>query len=285
MNVWFVLCTDDGLDGGTAEQLSASMAKAAPELKQCVTSCKHIAETARQQSNFQNVSSTFLHLLRFKSTSVIISNFFLTPGEWRVVPGRPGDWQGLLYCRGAGVFHRHNWDLPDGPFQPASFFTFPWRSQEVSPSNEQSHWSNWEWGLSRFPGMNQVKISRFYPFNGSGNLTASVCDLSLMTQRGWRRHSCVYLHLVMWVCGLSQSEICLLMVIKDSLHSCCVIHDAAHWYQLWLIVEVENVLRKMLYKKKDFLSSSCYQFSVCCKFYFFTCCWKKTIWDICWSHL
>lgn len=63
MNIWSVLHTDDGLEGGTAEQLSISLAKASPELKKCVASCKHIAETARQQSNFQNVSSTNSHLL------------------------------------------------------------------------------------------------------------------------------------------------------------------------------------------------------------------------------
>uniref|UniRef100_A0A3Q3WK57 Uncharacterized protein n=1 Tax=Mola mola TaxID=94237 RepID=A0A3Q3WK57_MOLML len=44
----------DGLEGGTAEQLSNCLAKASPELKKCVTSCIHIAETARQQNNFEN---------------------------------------------------------------------------------------------------------------------------------------------------------------------------------------------------------------------------------------
>ncbi|KAG7214708.1 hypothetical protein INR49_010600 [Caranx melampygus] len=46
---------NDGLGGATAEQLGASLAKVSPQLKQCVASCKHIAETARQQNNFQNV--------------------------------------------------------------------------------------------------------------------------------------------------------------------------------------------------------------------------------------
>lgn len=46
---------DAGLEGGTAEQLGASLARASPELRQCVASCKHIAETARQQNSFQNV--------------------------------------------------------------------------------------------------------------------------------------------------------------------------------------------------------------------------------------
>lgn len=67
MNIWPVLYTDDGLEGGTAEHLSTSLAKASPELKKCVASCKHIAETARQQNNFQNVSSTFSDRLIFSS--------------------------------------------------------------------------------------------------------------------------------------------------------------------------------------------------------------------------
>lgn len=68
MNVWSsdVLWIDDGLEAGTAEQLGISLAKASPEVKQCVASCKHIAEAARQQSNFQNVGfyiDTHAHLL------------------------------------------------------------------------------------------------------------------------------------------------------------------------------------------------------------------------------
>ncbi|XP_028987446.1 acetylcholine receptor subunit gamma [Betta splendens] len=54
----------DGLDVGTAEQLGASLAKASPELKQCVASCKHIAETAKQQSTFQNENEEWFLLAR-----------------------------------------------------------------------------------------------------------------------------------------------------------------------------------------------------------------------------
>ncbi|XP_038575179.1 acetylcholine receptor subunit gamma isoform X1 [Micropterus salmoides] len=54
----------DGLEGGTAEQLSVSLAKASPELKQCVSSCKHIAETAKQQSNFQNENEEWFLVAR-----------------------------------------------------------------------------------------------------------------------------------------------------------------------------------------------------------------------------
>lgn len=56
-----------------------------------------------------------------------------------MVPCGPGDRQGLFYHHGVGVFHRHDRDLPDGPFQPASLLAFPRGSQEVSPSNKQSH--------------------------------------------------------------------------------------------------------------------------------------------------
>lgn len=55
--------TEDGFEEGTAEQLSASLAKASPQLRQCVISCKHIAETARQQNNFQNVRSTIIIII------------------------------------------------------------------------------------------------------------------------------------------------------------------------------------------------------------------------------
>ncbi|XP_068593587.1 acetylcholine receptor subunit gamma [Cebidichthys violaceus] len=55
---------NDGLEGGTAEQLSASLARASPQLKQCVTSCKHIAETARQQNNFQNENEEWFLVAR-----------------------------------------------------------------------------------------------------------------------------------------------------------------------------------------------------------------------------
>ncbi|TKS79928.1 Acetylcholine receptor subunit gamma [Collichthys lucidus] len=54
----------DGLEGGTAEHLSTSLAKASPELKKCVASCKHIAETARQQNNFQNENEEWFLVAR-----------------------------------------------------------------------------------------------------------------------------------------------------------------------------------------------------------------------------
>uniref|UniRef100_A0AAY5K021 Cholinergic receptor, nicotinic, gamma n=1 Tax=Esox lucius TaxID=8010 RepID=A0AAY5K021_ESOLU len=44
----------DGLDGGTAQDLRASLAQASPEVRQCVASCKHIAQSARQQNSFDS---------------------------------------------------------------------------------------------------------------------------------------------------------------------------------------------------------------------------------------
>uniref|UniRef100_A0A6Q2Y315 Uncharacterized protein n=1 Tax=Esox lucius TaxID=8010 RepID=A0A6Q2Y315_ESOLU len=43
-----------GLDGGTAQDLRASLAQASPEVRQCVASCKHIAQSARQQNSFDS---------------------------------------------------------------------------------------------------------------------------------------------------------------------------------------------------------------------------------------
>lgn len=62
--------TEDELEGGTAEQLSASLGKASSQLQQCVSSCKHIAKTARQQNNFKKVRSTFLYLLLFSGFNI-----------------------------------------------------------------------------------------------------------------------------------------------------------------------------------------------------------------------
>ncbi|XP_061696470.1 acetylcholine receptor subunit gamma [Syngnathoides biaculeatus] len=53
-----------GLEGVTAEQLSVSLAKAAPELKQCVTSCTQIAEMTKQDNNFQNENEEWIRVAR-----------------------------------------------------------------------------------------------------------------------------------------------------------------------------------------------------------------------------
>ncbi|XP_028327880.1 acetylcholine receptor subunit gamma [Gouania willdenowi] len=54
----------DGLESDTAEQLSVSLAKVSPELKQCVASCKRIAETRRQQNNFQSENEEWFLVAR-----------------------------------------------------------------------------------------------------------------------------------------------------------------------------------------------------------------------------
>ncbi|KAM9322107.1 acetylcholine receptor subunit gamma [Pholidichthys leucotaenia] len=54
----------DGLEGATAYHLSASLARASPELKQCVASCKHIAETTRQHNDFQNENEEWFLIAR-----------------------------------------------------------------------------------------------------------------------------------------------------------------------------------------------------------------------------
>ncbi|XP_074507205.1 acetylcholine receptor subunit gamma [Sebastes fasciatus] len=70
----------DGLEGGTAEHLSASLANASPQLKQCVSSCKHIAETTRQQNNFQNENEEWFLVARVIDRVcfiVMVSVFFI----------------------------------------------------------------------------------------------------------------------------------------------------------------------------------------------------------------
>ncbi|XP_063049013.1 acetylcholine receptor subunit gamma [Engraulis encrasicolus] len=44
----------NGLEEGTAQAIGASLAKASVEVQECVAACKHITESARQQSDFQN---------------------------------------------------------------------------------------------------------------------------------------------------------------------------------------------------------------------------------------
>lgn len=126
--------TDEGLEGGTAEQLSTSLARASPELRKCVASCKRIAESTRKQNNFQNVRSvkffSFHHTFTcrvFAGLHQFWSLISTNTGERRVVPSGPCLRQGLLSCHSDGVFHRYYWDLPHGSFQPASFLTFPGR--------------------------------------------------------------------------------------------------------------------------------------------------------------
>ncbi|XP_077580642.1 acetylcholine receptor subunit gamma [Stigmatopora nigra] len=55
---------NNGLEGATAEKLSISLAKAAPELRQCVASCKHIAETTMQQKIFKHENEEWIRVAR-----------------------------------------------------------------------------------------------------------------------------------------------------------------------------------------------------------------------------
>ncbi|KAK7945700.1 hypothetical protein WMY93_001428 [Mugilogobius chulae] len=54
----------NGLQGGTAEHLYASLASASVELRQCVASCKHIAATAKQKNVFQNENEEWFLVAR-----------------------------------------------------------------------------------------------------------------------------------------------------------------------------------------------------------------------------
>ncbi|XP_068427307.1 acetylcholine receptor subunit gamma [Clinocottus analis] len=70
---------NDGLAAGTAEQLGASLMEASPQLKQCVSSCKHIAETTRQQNLFQNENEEWFLVARVIDRAcfiVMVSVFF-----------------------------------------------------------------------------------------------------------------------------------------------------------------------------------------------------------------
>lgn len=69
--------TDEGLEGGTPEQISTSLAKASPELRKCVASCKHIAESTRQQNNFQNVRFVQVSSLHYTYTCHIFTALIL----------------------------------------------------------------------------------------------------------------------------------------------------------------------------------------------------------------
>lgn len=86
-----------------------------------------------------------------------------------MVPGWPCHRQGLLFCHSVGVFCRHNRDIPDGPFQPASLLTFSWGSQKLPPSN-------------KCPGLNLGSKSPDKLLYHSGILTAC-CLLNDLQER------------------------------------------------------------------------------------------------------
>ncbi|XP_036410811.1 acetylcholine receptor subunit gamma [Megalops cyprinoides] len=54
----------NGLDGDTAHDISISLAQASVEVQQCVASCRHIAESARQQNAFQSENEEWFLVAR-----------------------------------------------------------------------------------------------------------------------------------------------------------------------------------------------------------------------------
>ncbi|XP_062843317.1 acetylcholine receptor subunit gamma [Trichomycterus rosablanca] len=54
----------NSLEADTQQDLSSSLAKASPELQQCVASCKHIAESTRQQNDFQRENEEWFLVAR-----------------------------------------------------------------------------------------------------------------------------------------------------------------------------------------------------------------------------
>ncbi|XP_023674242.1 acetylcholine receptor subunit gamma [Paramormyrops kingsleyae] len=54
----------NGLAGDMAQELGSSLAQASPEVRQCVASCKHIAESTRQQSRFHSENNEWFLVAR-----------------------------------------------------------------------------------------------------------------------------------------------------------------------------------------------------------------------------
>ncbi|KAL6467885.1 hypothetical protein MHYP_G00235620 [Metynnis hypsauchen] len=54
----------NGLEGDTVQDLSSSLAMASPEVQQCVASCKHIAESTKQQNDFQSENEEWFLVAR-----------------------------------------------------------------------------------------------------------------------------------------------------------------------------------------------------------------------------
>lgn len=125
----------------------------------------------------------------------MIFNFFLTPGEWRVVPGCPGDWQGVLYCHGIRVFCWHYRDLLDGPFQPASVHTFPRGPKEIPSCTGQSYWSS----SRRLPGVKRPDVIpspkwQMWPLLLENPTSDWDCEMYFLPE----------FNLLVWVSGLQQ---------------------------------------------------------------------------------
>ncbi|XP_059419268.1 acetylcholine receptor subunit gamma-like [Carassius carassius] len=54
----------NGLGGNTAQDLESSLASASSEVQQCVSSCKHIAESAKHQNDFQSENEEWFLVAR-----------------------------------------------------------------------------------------------------------------------------------------------------------------------------------------------------------------------------
>ncbi|KAG9343148.1 hypothetical protein JZ751_014121 [Albula glossodonta] len=54
----------NSLEGDTVQDVGASLARASVKVQQCVASCKHIAETIRQQNHFQNENEEWFLVAR-----------------------------------------------------------------------------------------------------------------------------------------------------------------------------------------------------------------------------
>ena len=66
---------DRDLEDVSAEKLESSLATVSPEVKQCVASCKHIAETAQGQNRFQSVSATVQTMFSFLTGECMCKNY------------------------------------------------------------------------------------------------------------------------------------------------------------------------------------------------------------------
>uniref|UniRef100_A0A8C1PZT0 Cholinergic receptor, nicotinic, gamma n=1 Tax=Cyprinus carpio TaxID=7962 RepID=A0A8C1PZT0_CYPCA len=65
LNLFFCgLTSENGLGGNTAQDLESSLASALPEVQQCVSSCKHIAESAKHQNDFQSENEEWFLVAR-----------------------------------------------------------------------------------------------------------------------------------------------------------------------------------------------------------------------------
>lgn len=185
-------------------------------------------KTTEQLPECKRYKFRFACLLRFSLTSALISNVSLPQEneEWflvaRVIDRVCFIIMSLVFFIGTiGIFLMGHFNQP--PSSP--FLGDP--KKYLPPMKNLTDLTGMD-----FLGWTRGKSPDFYPFlYWRENLCLSVSDLSLTTwtRRGRRRYSCVYFHLVMWVCGLSQSQKCLFMVTVDPLHRCAIAKLKPWW--------------------------------------------------------